>query len=83
MIAYSFVRVAQTHNPGQAKAAGAAISSIQGSSPMLYALIAVGLIVFGIFSLILARYRVVPAIDVAGAAKTKASQAKAKVAARL
>jgi hypothetical protein len=83
VIAYSFVRVAQTHNPGQAKAAGAAIASIQGSSPTLYALIAVGLIVFGIFSLILARYRVVPAIDVAGAAKTKASQAKAKVAARL
>ena len=83
VIAYSFVRVAQTHNPGQAKAAGAAIASIQAASPTLYALIAVGLVVFGIFSLILARYRVVPAIDVAGAAKTKASQAKAKVAARL
>ena len=83
VIAYSFVKVAQTNDPGQAKAAGAAIASIQGSSPTLYALIAVGLIVFGIFSLILARYRVVPAIDVADAAKGKASEAKAKVAAKL
>ena len=46
-------------------------------------LVAAGLIVFGLFSLILARYRVVPAIDVADAAKGKASEAKAKVAARL
>ena len=83
IIAYSFVKVAQTNDPGQAKAAGAAIASIQGSSPTLYALIAGGLIVFGLFSLILARYRVVPAIDVAGAAKDKASQTKAKVAAKL
>ena len=46
-------------------------------------LVAAGLIVVGLFSLILARYRVVPAIDVADAAKGKASEAKAKVAAKL
>ena len=83
VIAYSFVKVAETNDPGQAKAAGAAIASLHGSSPTLYALIAAGLIVFGVFSLILAKYRVVPAIDVAGAAKGKASEAKARVAARL
>lgn len=83
IIAYSFVRASQTDNPGQAKAAGAAIASIQGSSPTLYALIAVGLIIFGLFSLVLAQYRVVPAIDVAEAAKEKAGAAKDKVAAKL
>ena len=83
VIAYSFVKVAETNDPGQAKAAGAAIASLHGSSPTLYALIAAGLIVFGVFSLMLAKYRVVPAIDVAGAAKGKASEAKARVAARL
>ena len=83
VIAYSFVKVAETNDPGQAKAAGAAIASLHGSSPTLYALIAAGLIVFGVFSLVLAKYRVVPAIDVTGAAKGKASEAKARVAARL
>lgn len=83
VIAYSFVKVAQTSDPSQAKAAGAAIASLQRSSPMLYALVAAGLIVFGIFSLIMARYRVVPAIDVLGAATGKAREARTKVAARL
>ena len=83
VIAYSFVRVAQSNDPGQAKAGGAAIASLLGSSPTLYTAVAVGLILFGVFSLVLAKYRVVPAIDVAGAAKGKASEAKAKVAAKL
>ena len=83
MIAYSFVRVAETRDPGQAKAGGAAIASLLGSSPTLYALVAAGLILFGVFSLILAKYRVVPAIDVASTAKGKAREAKAKVAAKL
>ena len=82
VIAYSFIKVAQTNDPGQAKAGGAAIASLLGSSPMLYKLVAVGLIVFGVFSLILARYRIVPAIDIAGAAKDGARAAQAKVSAR-
>lgn len=82
VIAYSFIRVAQTNDPGQAKAGGAAIASLLESSPTLYKLVAIGLIVFGVFSLILAKYRVVPAIDVAGAAKGKARDAGAKVAAK-
>ena len=83
VIAYSFVRVAETRDPGQAKAGAAAIASLLGSSPTLYALVAAGLILFGVFSLILAKYRVVPAIDVASTAKGKAREAKAKVAAKL
>ena len=83
VIAYSFVKVAETNDPGQAKAGGAAIASLLSSSPTLYTLVAAGLIVFGVFSLILAKYRVVPAIDVASAAKGKAHDAKAKVAAKL
>ena len=82
VIAYSFVQVAQTNDPGQAKAGGAAIASLLGSSPTLYKLVAAGLILFGVFSLILARYRIVPAIDIAGAAKDGARVAQAKVSAR-
>lgn len=79
VIAWSFVRVSQTRDPGQAKAAGAAIASLAGT-PWLYSAVACGLILFGIFSLILARYRIVPAIDVADAAAAKAKQAGARVA---
>ena len=81
LIAYSFVRVAQTDSAEQAKAAGSAVASLQ-ESPTLYMLVAIGLILFGVFSLILARYRIVPAIDIAGAAKDGARAAQAKVAAR-
>ena len=45
-------------------------------------LVAIGLILFGVFSLILARYRIVPAIDIAGAAKDGARAAQAKVSPR-
>ena len=81
-IAYSFVRVADTEDPQQAKAAGAAIASLQGH-PALYTAVALGLILFGVFSLILAKYRVVPAIDVKDAAEAKAKAAAAKVAAKV
>lgn len=82
VIGYSFIRVAETNSAGQAKAAGAAVLSLR-DSPTLYTLVACGLILFGVFSLILARYRIVPAIDVASAAKGKAHEAQAKIAAKL
>lgn len=77
-IAWSFVRVARTEDPTHAKAAGAAIGSLHGY-PWLYTAIACGLIVFGVFSLALARYRCVPAIDVKDAAKATAHKVSAKV----
>lgn len=67
-IGYSFIRVAETESATQAKAAGAALSSLQ-DTPWLYTAIACGLILFGVFSLFLARYRIVPAIDVRDAAR--------------
>jgi len=82
VIAYSFVRVADTNDPQQAKAAGAAIASLHSTS-WLYTAVACGLILFGVFSLILAKFRCVPAIDVADAAKATARQAKAKVEAKI
>lgn len=77
-IGYSFIRVAQTHSPGQAKAAGAAILSLRDNS-VLFTFVACGLMLFGVFSLILAKYRIVPAIDVAAAAKGKAREVRSKL----
>ena len=54
------------------------MASLQDYS-LLYTAVALGLILFGVFSLLLARYRIVPAIDVAQAAKATARKAKAKV----
>jgi hypothetical protein len=79
VIGWSFIRVAETDSSGQAKAAGAAVASLQ-DMPALYTSIALGLILFGVFSLLLARYRIVPAIDVADAAKSEAKAVKAKLA---
>ena len=68
IIGYSFIRVAQTDSPGEAKALGSALASLR-EQPTLYTAVAAGLILFGVFSLLLARYRIVPAIDVVDAAK--------------
>jgi hypothetical protein len=81
VIGYSFVRAAQTENAEQAKAMGSAVASLS-ETPWLYTFVAVGLILFGVFSLIQARYRIVPAIDVASAAKDGARAAEAKVASK-
>jgi hypothetical protein len=78
VIGWSFIRVADTDRPGEAQSAGAAVASLQGY-PALYTAVALGLILFGVFSLLLARYRVVPAIDVAKAAKVTARKVKATV----
>lgn len=67
IIAWSFFRAAQTHDAGQAHAVGGAIGSLQANSA-LFLVVCVGLILFGVFSLLLARYRIVPRIDVMDAA---------------
>lgn len=81
VIGYSFVRAAQTEDAEQAKAMGSAVASLS-ETPWLYTFVAFGLILFGVFSLIQARYRIVPAIDVAGAAKDGARAAGAGVASK-
>ena len=79
VIGWSFVRAAQTESSEQAKGMGNAVASLSESGG-LYTFVAVGLILFGVFSLIQARYRIVPAIDIADAANSGAHAAGAKVA---
>ena len=81
VIGWSFIRAAQTESAEQAKGMGNAVASLSENGT-LYTFVAIGLILFGVFSLIQAKWRIVPAVDVAGAAKGKASEAKAKVAAK-
>ncbi len=68
IIAWSFYRTAQTDDIGQAHAVGGAIASLR-SNEVLFLAVCLGLILFGVFSLMLARYRVVPKIDVAEVAR--------------
>ena len=82
VIGWSFVRAAQTESAEQAKGMGTAVASLS-ENPTLYIFVAVGLILFGVFSLIQAKYRVVPAIDVKDAAQAGAARAKANVASKL
>lgn len=81
VIGYSFVRSAQTENAEQAKAMGSAVASLYEMG-WVYTFVAVGLILFGVFSLIQARYRIVPPVDVADAARSGARAAEAKVASK-
>lgn len=82
VIGYSFIRAAQTDSAEQAKATGTAVASLYEMG-WVYTFVALGLILFGVFSLIQAKYRVVPPVDVAGAAKDGALAAGAKAASRL
>ncbi|MCA1662220.1 MAG: DUF1206 domain-containing protein [Novosphingobium sp.] len=81
VIGWSFIRVAETDDPGQAKAMGSAVASLYETG-WLYTFVAIGLILFGVFSLIQAKYRIVPAVDVAGAARDGAMAAESKVASK-
>lgn len=71
IVAWSFLRTAQTHEVGQAHALGGAIGSLQTNGALFLA-VCVGLILFGVFSLMLARYRIVPRIDLQHAARRPA-----------
>lgn len=74
VIGWSFVRAAQSESAQHAQGFGDAVASLSETGG-LYTFVAIGLILFGVFSLIQARYRVVPAVDVAGAAGDKARAA--------
>jgi hypothetical protein len=62
VIGWSLVRSAWFESSGEVKSLGEAIGSLAGSGT-LYTLVAAGLLVFGVFSLLLARYRIVPDFD--------------------
>jgi hypothetical protein len=76
IVGWSFYRTAQTHDLGEARAVGGAIASLRAHDA-LYLAVCVGVILFGVFSLMLARYRVVPKIDVVDAAKREVRAARA------
>ena len=46
----------------QVKTLGDAVASLAGQG-IVFTLVAIGLLVFGLFSLVLARYRIIPDID--------------------
>ena len=72
VIAWSFVRSGWLEDEDQAFAVGGALAFLRENS-LLYLVVAGGLIVFGLFSLILARYRIVAPLDVVQVAKRAAS----------
>lgn len=72
VIAWSFVRSGWLEDEDKAFAIGGALASLRNHS-VLYLIVASGLIVFGLFSLILARYRIVPPLDMVQVAKRAAS----------
>lgn len=74
IIGYSFIRAAETDSAEQAQGMGDAVASLTETGG-LYTLVAIGLILFGVFSLIQARYRVVPAVDVIAAGRSGARSA--------
>jgi len=59
IIAWSLVRSAWFGSSEEVKTLGEAIGSLAASG-LLYTLVALGLMLFGLFSLLLARYRIVP-----------------------
>lgn len=59
IIGWSLVRAAWFHSSSDAKGLGEALLSLR-SSGFLYTLVAAGLMLFGAFSLVVARYRIIP-----------------------
>ena len=62
IIGWSLVQSAWLSNSAQVKSLGEAVGSLADNGT-LYTLVAAGLVVFGLFSLLLARYRIVPDLD--------------------
>jgi hypothetical protein len=62
VIGYSLVRSAWFDRSGDAKGLGEALLSLRGNE-VLFTLVAAGLALFGVFSMVVARYRVLPDFD--------------------
>ena len=72
MIGWSILRSAWFEKSTEVKALGGALGVLR-QNHAAYLAVALGLILFGVFSLLVARYRVVPKVDVIARAKTKAA----------
>lgn len=62
IIGWSLVQAGWLERSGEVKGLGAAIMALSDQG-VLYTLVAVGLILFGVFSLIAARYRIIPDVN--------------------
>lgn len=65
IIGWSLMRSAWFSSESQVKGLGEAIMSLRGTGT-LYTLVAIGLLLFGVFSLVVARYRIIPDIAANG-----------------
>ena len=62
VVGWSLVRSAWFHHGVQIRSLGDALDALAGSGP-LYTVVAVGLMLFGLFSLMVGYYRIIPDID--------------------
>jgi hypothetical protein len=81
LIGWSFIQAAWFEDEQRTRAVGGALASLRDNDT-LYVLVAAGLLMFGLFGLILARYRVVPRIDVRDAARAGAAKGRAAISGR-
>ena len=65
VIGWSLVQSAWISSSSQVKTLGEAVSSLRDNG-VLFTLVAIGLLLFGVFSLVMARYRTVPDLDPKG-----------------
>lgn len=73
IVGWSLVQAALSENEGQVRDLGGVLRDLRDSG-LLYQLVALGLIVFALYSLIEARYRIVPRVDMAAAARSKVAR---------
>ncbi len=72
VIGWSILRSAWFEKSSEVKALGGALGALR-QNHAAYLAVALGLILFGVFSLLVARYRVVPKVDIVARAKSKAA----------
>jgi len=65
IIGWSLVRAGWLSSSSEVETLGGAVASLADDGPW-FTLVAIGLLAFGLFSLILARYRIIPDLDVHG-----------------
>ena len=62
IVGWSLMKAAWWHHSSDAKGLGEALTSLRSSGP-LYTVVVIGLMTFGAFSLVVARYLIVPRVD--------------------
>lgn len=73
LVAFGLVMAGVSGNHHEARDLGGVLADLQGNR-LIYGPVTVGLLVFGFYSLIQSRYRIVPQVDLVEAAKVKAAE---------